>query len=140
MALVRAAITGTLQVLGVREECVDDIRLAVSEACSNVVQHAATGDEYEVTVRVDDQFCTIDVKNTGNGFDAASLAGDMPDPQSPRGRGVAIMRTVMDGFNFTSSPEAGTIVHLTRALSFRDDSPVSRLHRNGQSGRARKGG
>lgn len=127
VALVRAAITNTLTLFGVSEECVEDIRLAVSEACNNVVSHAERDDEYEIDVHVDELECAIDVRNTGHGFDAATLDGVMPDPLSPRGRGVAIMKTLMDSVNMTSSPEAGTLVHLTRTLTLRDDGPIGRL-------------
>lgn len=129
VALVRTAISNTLTLIGVEAECVDDIALAVSEACTNVIQHAATDDEYEVAVRVDADRCTISVKNTGGGFDAKALAGTMPDPDSPRGRGVAIMHTLMDGIDFVSSPEAGTIVNLVRNLKFRADGPLTRAGR-----------
>ncbi len=131
VALVRTAITNTLTLIGADQDCVDDIALAVSEACTNVVQHAASDDEYEVAVHVDDTRCTISVKNTGTGFDAEELAGTMPDPYSPRGRGVAIMQTVMDGIDFTSSPEAGTMVNLVRNLTFRQDGPFPLPRRNG---------
>ncbi|HET6964866.1 MAG TPA: ATP-binding protein [Acidimicrobiales bacterium] len=132
VALVRTAITNTLGLIGVDRDCIDDIALAVSEACTNVIQHAATDDEYEVSVHVDDTRCTISVKNTGNGFDAAALAGTMPDPFSTRGRGVAIMQMVMDGIDFVSSPEAGTIVNLVRNLTFREDAPILPQGRGGR--------
>src|SRR5579863_3579411 len=112
VGIVRTAITNTLKLLGIGDDCIEDIRLAVSEACTNVIEHAGNDDEYEISVRIDDSFCSIRVRNTGHGFDASALKGLMPDPDSTRGRGVAIMRAVMDGFDFISSPEAGTIVHL----------------------------
>lgn len=127
VALVRAAATGTLGLFGVEDECIDDIRLAISEACTNVIDHASSDDEYEVLIHVDDEQCSISVKNTGIGFDASSLAGMMPDPGSARGRGVAIMRAVMDTVEFRSSPRAGSIVHLVRNLKIRRDGAVSRL-------------
>lgn len=129
VALVRAAIADTLSLIGVDDGCIDDIRLAVSEACTNVIEHAAGDDEYEVSVQVDAGQCTINVKNTGSGFDAASLSGVMPDALSARGRGVAIMQAVMDVADFNSSSESGTIVHLVRSLSFRPDGPLPRIQR-----------
>jgi serine/threonine-protein kinase RsbW len=127
VALVRASITHTLVGLGVEAHCAGDIRLALSEACTNVIQHASSGDDYEVTVQVDAQHCAISVKNTGLGFDAAALTGIMPHDDSPRGRGVAIMHAVMDVADFESSPESGTIVRLVRELTVREGSPLARL-------------
>jgi len=51
----------------------------------------------------------------------------MPDVDSPRGRGVAIMRAVMDSVEFVSEPETGTIVHLVKTLSGYSGAAFSRL-------------
>ncbi len=114
------------------DDCVGDISLALSEACTNVVDHAVAGDEYEVRLQIDEQSCIISVTNTGPGFDAAALVNVMPDPSSARGRGVAIMRAFMDQVDFRSEPEAGTIVHLVKTLSIDPDSPLARLRRKRQ--------
>lgn len=127
VSLVRMVVTTTLDLFGVETECIEDIRLAVSEACTNVVSHAAGEDEYEVQVRVDDEKCAIDVRDSGTGFDSAMLTGLLPDPMSASGRGAAIMHTVMDTVNFTSSASEGTIVHLVRRLSAREGGPLARL-------------
>ena len=129
VSLIRSATAHILETFGVTADCAEDILLALSEACTNVIDHASTDDEYEVQVRVEDEQCAISVKNTGTGFDAAGLSGAIPDPHSARGRGVAIMRAVMDTVDFDSDPEAGTIVHLVRALIMRNDAPMGRLGR-----------
>jgi serine/threonine-protein kinase RsbW len=127
VALIRTAIADTLRLFGVADDCVEDLKLALSEACTNVIAHASSEDEYEVRIRVDDERCTISVKNTGGTFDAASLTGVMPDADSARGRGVAIMHAVMDKVHLTSDPQAGTIVTLVRELTLREDAPMARL-------------
>ena len=48
--LVRALCQDAMIRLGVRSEDVDDVGLAITEACSNVVVHAAGGVQYEVQV------------------------------------------------------------------------------------------
>jgi anti-sigma regulatory factor (Ser/Thr protein kinase) len=80
-----------------------------------------------VRLEVDETRCAISIKNTGIGFDATALAGVMPDVDSPRGRGVAIMRAVMDSVEFGSEPETGTIVHLVKTLSVESGTALSRL-------------
>jgi serine/threonine-protein kinase RsbW len=127
VALIRKAVTDTLTLFGVDADCVDEIRLALSEACTNVVEHASDDDEYEVRIQVDDEQCAISVENAGDGFDAEALTGVMPDEHSARGRGVAIMHAVMDGVEFTSEPMTGTIVHLVKSLTLRPDGPMARL-------------
>jgi len=127
VALIRTVVTNTLMLFGVADECVEDIRLALSEACTNVVQHAATDDDYEVRVQVNEWKCTLTVKNAGDDFDAAALSGEMPDSSSARGRGVAIMYAVVDQVAFRSVPETGTIVHLVKNLTVREGGPLARI-------------
>lgn len=129
VGVIRAAVTTTLRQLGVHDDCVEDIRLALSEACTNVIVHAAPHDQYEVQVQLDEQTCTISVINTGAGFDASALSGVLPDAESVTGRGVAIMRAVTDSLEFTSSPRSGTVVRMVKELSFTQDGPFARLRR-----------
>lgn len=127
--LIRGVVRDALLTLGVTPDCVEDIRLALSEACTNVIDHAVAGDEYEVRLKVDDDRCHVSVKNSGDGLEASALDGALPDPMSARGRGVAIMRAMVDNIDFISEPEAGTIVHLVKTLSFDPSGPLARLRR-----------
>ena len=129
VTLIRGVVSYTLERFGVTPDCINDIRLALSEACTNVVDHAALEDEYEVRLEVDDDCCQITVMNTGQGFDADALAGVMPDTASARGRGVAIMRAVMDHVSFASEPEAGTVVHLVKRIDLLPAGALARLKR-----------
>jgi serine/threonine-protein kinase RsbW len=127
VSLIRGVVKNALSSIGVLADCVDDICLALSEACTNVVQHAGLDDEYEVRLQIDERICAISVSNTGEGFDASTLQDVMPNPSSPRGRGVAIMRAVMDQVDFDPEPAAGTIVNLVKALSVKPDGPLARM-------------
>lgn len=129
VGIVRGVVANALRSFGVTPGCVEDISLALSEACTNVIEHAAADDLYEVHLEVDETHCAISVKNTGIGFDSTALAGVMPGIDSPRGRGVAIMRAVMDQVEFSSEPETGTIVHLVKTLSVDAGAPFARLRR-----------
>ena len=133
VSLIRSVVRHALRTFGVTGDCIDDICLGLSEACNNVVDHAVPDDEYEVRLQVDQARCAISVRNTGEGFDAEALADVMPNPGSPRGRGVAIMRAVMDQVDFRSEPEAGTIVHLTKGLTAEPGAPLDRLRRKGSA-------
>lgn len=127
VSLIRGVIANALGTFGVDPDCIDDISLALSEACTNVLDHAADDDMYEVRLDVDDERCVISVKNASDGFDAENLGDELPDESSPRGRGVVIMRAVMDHVEFTSEPEIGTIVRLVKQLTLVDGGPLDRL-------------
>lgn len=113
--------------VGVAPDCIHDIEIALSEACTNVLEHSGPGDEYRIEVTVDGRLCVIRVIDTGHGFDSASLA-DMGDRLSDEGgRGVGLMRALVDRIEFISTPEEGTVVHLEKELELVDGSPGARL-------------
>lgn len=127
VGLIRAVLKDGLSRFGVTGDCIDDILLALIEAGTNVVEHAVADDEYEVGLEIDEFNCAITIRNTGEDFDAAALGDLMPDPSSPRGRGVAIMRAVTDQVDLDSTPTAGTIVKLVKSLDVTPDGPLARV-------------
>jgi serine/threonine-protein kinase RsbW len=129
VALLRRVVTDALDAFGVVPDCTDDIRLALSEACSNVIEHAEDDDEYEVRVEVDEHRCALRVRQSGDGFDMSALAEVMPAPDSQRGRGIAMMRALMDRVEFRIDADQTTVL-LVKALEFDPDGPLARLRRD----------
>ncbi|HET9689707.1 MAG TPA: ATP-binding protein [Acidimicrobiales bacterium] len=125
--LVRGLVRSSMLQLGVLEPCVDDVALAVTEACANVINHAGgAGSEYSVEVEIDPGDCHIRVIDTGGGFDANSAGAAHDFAES--GRGVALMRALVDELHFIPREhEAGTIVHLTKHLDLDGESPLRAL-------------
>lgn len=98
----------------------DDLRLAVTEACSNAVKvhrPEALGDPVVVSCHIDDEFVHVDVRDRGPGFDPSELV-PLPEPEDPErlrhehGLGVELIRTLADEVTFR--PEAdGTVVGIS---------------------------
>ncbi|MFN2606572.1 MAG: ATP-binding protein [Acidimicrobiales bacterium] len=119
--VARHIIQDALRAVGVAESCLQDVAIALSEACTNVVQHSGPGDQYEVRVEITDERCVLSVIDKGHGFDSA-IVGDSSDLSSERGRGIVLMRALVDDIHFVSDPESGTAVRLEKTLEFRDDA------------------
>jgi serine/threonine-protein kinase RsbW len=125
--VVRHLFQSSMDRLGIERECLEDLELAVTEACTNVLKHATgTGEEYEVAVTVDDSTCEIRVTDTGVGFDHAAVARTA-SPSSESGRGIQLMKGLVDKVQFLSKPQAGTIVHLVKELKLTDHSVLRGL-------------
>jgi anti-sigma regulatory factor (Ser/Thr protein kinase) len=71
--VMRRIVGEVLDKLGVGEECIADLLLALTEACTNVLRHSGPGFRYEVTVRVAPHSCELEVVDSGRGFDPAAL-------------------------------------------------------------------
>jgi serine/threonine-protein kinase RsbW len=118
--VARHVVRNAMEQVGVDETSVYDIELALSEACTNVLLHAGAGDEYEVRFHLADRRCRIRVVDVGHGFDSAAQRGEGPRPEAERGRGLTLMRALVDRVRFTSRPEDGTVVTLEKELEFAD--------------------
>jgi serine/threonine-protein kinase RsbW len=137
----RRVVRFTMAQLGVDSACIQDMEVALTEACTNVLRHAhGEGDEYEIEIAIDENEVSLSIKDTGHGFDHASLAEahqQTPDLHlditEEGGRGIMLMRALVDSVEFTSEPEAGTIVHMTKAISYSDDSMMARLETAGRA-------
>ncbi len=115
-----------LKELGVADECVSDIEVALTEACTNVLEHSKAGEEYEVQVQLAERQCVMRVVDQGQGFDS-----DAPivraDAAAEGGRGIALMHALVDRVKFESRPEEGTVVHLEKALAYVEGAPIEQI-------------
>jgi serine/threonine-protein kinase RsbW len=125
--VARHIVRNAMDQVGVEETCVYDVELALSEACTNVLLHSGPGDQYVVRLDLGDRLGMIRVIDVGHGFDSARLQAEDPLPQDERGRGLGLMQALVDRVDLTSRSEAGTIVTLEKALTYRDEArPVGR--------------
>ena len=125
--VARRVLARSLEVLGVDDDVVADIELALTEACTNVLDHAADTDEYEVSAGIDGAVCVIEVIDRGSGFDVATQGLTEAEPSAEDGRGIQLMRALVDEVSFTSRPHTGTVVHLEKQLTWSDGSAIDRL-------------
>ena len=125
--VARRVLARSLDVLGVDETVVADIELALTEACTNVLDHAGDSDEYEVSAGIDGTLCIIEVIDRGGGFDGATQGLADADPAAEDGRGIQLIRALVDKVTFTSRPQVGTVVHLEKQLAWDEGSVIKQL-------------
>jgi serine/threonine-protein kinase RsbW len=122
VTVARHIVRNAMRRVGVAEACVDDVELALSEACTNVLLHSGPGDQYVVRLDLEDERGVIRVVDVGHGFDSAKLHQQGALPEAERGRGLGLMQALVDRVDFTSRTEEGTIVTLEKALAYADDA------------------
>lgn len=101
------------------DERIDDLKLAVSEACTNAIEaHDASESTERVVVGFHDGDDRLEVRvnDRGEGFDPMSLPEHPPvtDPDRlnfERGLGIPLIRSLVDEVDFDTSEE-GTSVTL----------------------------
>ena len=112
---VRRLLRCALSIFHVDRQDGDDLELALTEACANVVRHAAGADGIDVCLDVAEDHCAIDVADNGAGFDADAV-GD-PGPDSERGRGLFLIRALSDRVRMQSTPRRGSLIHFEKSFA-----------------------
>jgi anti-sigma regulatory factor (Ser/Thr protein kinase) len=105
----RQAVAGYLEEAETTAEVVDDVVLALDEACANVIRHAfPNGVEGDIHLRadIDEQSITVLVEDDGVGFDPfqVDLRSRLDDTS---GRGLHLIRMLMSSVDVESPTETG---------------------------------
>lgn len=127
LPVVRHITVCALEELGIPPSDVDDVALALTEACTNVVRHSEADEEYEVRLVVEGGVCQITVVDTGRGLASGAAVVRMAPPTAEEGRGLALIAALVDRVRFESRPEEGTVVRLVKRLDIAPDGPRDRL-------------
>ena len=114
VATAQAAALG--EFIEMPHDKIDEVKLALVEACINAFEHAhARDDRLHLTFRVgreeEREYLEVEVLDRGWGFDQASVEPPSAEKtfsgRQKRGWGLQIMRSLMDSVNITSG-QGGT--------------------------------
>ncbi|HZL63928.1 MAG TPA: ATP-binding protein [Thermoleophilia bacterium] len=122
VVLGRLALAGLLRSRGgFSEDAVADLKLALTEACSNSVRHAYDHDDGQVHLafKVHHDRVTIEIGDDGDGFHEDDV--DCPECQgmpeiglADGGMGISIIRAVVDEFDLRKPDGGGTVLFLAK--------------------------
>ena len=103
IAVVRHMLGALGQAIELPPAVVDDMRLAVTEACTNVVRHAYPdrAGTFEVVVRPEEERLEVVVADSGRGM------GPSPDRRGP-GLGLPLIAALADSFDIDDSVSSGS--------------------------------
>jgi anti-sigma regulatory factor (Ser/Thr protein kinase) len=113
VAVARHVTAALAEAIGMCRRQVENIRLAVTEACTNCVLHAYDGDgadTFALEARVEDDVLVVVVRDAGAGITARSSA------KAGLGFGLRLMRQAASSVDVTSRPGRGTRVAMRFAL------------------------
>ena len=113
---------GKLRKLGVDKDKLIDIAISVTEAVTNAVMHGNKNDlkkKVRLKLKADSSRVEITVEDEGDGFDPGSILSPLDERNVLKevGRGIFILKSLMDKVDFIVGPQKGTIVKMTKFLS-----------------------
>ena len=122
VGVVRQALAGMADALAFDAAVVADMKMAVTEACTNVVVHAYDSDSgmLEVEMRAAEEGLTIVVRDHGSGIQPRPARAEPP----ALGLGLPLIAALSDAFELRGSAGRGTEVRMTFAYT-RDADPAA---------------
>jgi anti-anti-sigma factor len=95
------------QAAGLGDDAAFHCRMAVDEACTNIIEHAYGGDDQgiiEVTCEIEPGICSIEIVDHGRPFNPETVPQPKPNANlkdiEPGGIGLHLMRQMMDSVEF----------------------------------------
>ena len=127
VAVVRQALAGVADALAFDAAVVADMKMAISEACTNVVVHAYDEEDgiLEVEMSAGESGLTIRVRDHGTGI---RPHGERRGEAPALGLGLPLIAALSDSYELTGTSGRGTEVKMTfdylRGADPAEDNPV----------------
>ena len=122
ITLGRLALTGIARLRDepFSQEALGDLKLALTEACTNSVRHAyGNGDgTVEILYELHDDHLVVEVSDRGEGFEPpAAFVRVLSDEElSEGGLGIAIIEALADEFEINERPDGGSHLRFVKRL------------------------
>jgi anti-anti-sigma factor len=114
---VTSFVAEAAEAAGLDEDAAFHCRMAVDEACTNVIEHAYGGEDIgaiQITCTIAPGACTIEIVDHGTAFDpnivpVPQISQDL-DKMHPGGIGLHLMRKMMDEVDFRFEDERNILI------------------------------
>jgi anti-sigma regulatory factor (Ser/Thr protein kinase) len=117
VSVIRHVLGAFAEALRLPDDLVEDLRLAVTEACTNVVRHAYPPEQtgpVEITIQPLEEHVTVIVSDHGRGIGTSS------DTTGP-GLGLPLIAAIADDVELQPVPGGGSRVAMTFSRQRRGD-------------------
>lgn len=116
VGVVRLTVSAIANRMGFNIEEIEDIKVAVAEACTNAIKHSLNQD-FMVSFDIFEDKMAICIKDEGKGYKMDELnEPDLTNPREEGGLGIFIIKSLMDEVNLTSNVGLGTEIKMIKFL------------------------
>jgi serine/threonine-protein kinase RsbW len=119
ITLGRLALTAIARVRPLSDETLSDLKLALTEACTNSVRHAyreGRGGQVEIVYQIEPDRLIVEVTDDGQGFEPSNRAGHGNGDLNEGGLGIAIIRAVADEVEIGTRESGGSRLRFVKFL------------------------
>lgn len=131
VSTIRLSVSSMASRIAFNVEDIEDIKIAVSEACTNVIQHAysestpQSDKTIQLNIELTSEKISITIQDQGKGFDTAIL-GTRSQKESSEdtlglGLGLAFVQNLMDHSDIQSEENKGTTISMVKSLTKKEN-------------------
>ncbi len=117
VAVARLAVAAVANRLNFSIEDIEDVKLAVAEACTNCIQRAEGSDQIQITCETGPEGLTVRVRDFGRGTHPEGIQSPRADEPRVDGLGIFLIRSLMDSVEYDVHPECGTNLVMTKRVT-----------------------
>ena len=120
ITLGRLALTAIARVRPLSQETLSDLKLALTEACTNSVRHAygEPGGMVEIGYELHPDKLVVEVADQGNGFDLPGPRSGLSEEELMEGGlGIAIIEALSDELEISERPGGGSSLRFVKHLT-----------------------
>lgn len=117
LSVIRMVTVKMGELQGLSESAIEDIKLGVDEACSNVIKHAYGGDIHQsilIKYKMTSRGFEVLIEDHGMKVQPESIEGRNLDDIRPGGLGVHLIKRAFDIFQFDQRKRKGNRLRLVR--------------------------
>jgi len=118
VSMIRLTVTAIASSMGFDIEEIEDIKVALSEACSNAIRHGGCSAEENFIVQFirEQGSLTISVSDFGKGYSVQTLQDPKLEELNEGGLGIFIIKSLMDDVKIKTGSSQGTSITMIKNL------------------------
>ena len=117
VSIIRLTASGIANKMGFPIDDIEDIKVAVSEACTNAIKHSKD-DVFNIVFNILDNAINIEIQDNGKGFNVDEKFEQSYGLKNMRERALEIGAT----FHIVSLPDSGTRIEVKAPLNKEENS------------------
>ena len=115
VSVARLTVSAISNTIGFNVEEIEDIKIALSEACANAIRHSQK-DTFSLHFELEPGKLTIQVSDQGVGFDKNEVKEPVIEEMKESGLGFFIIESLMDEVTIDSEVGKGTKIRMSKFL------------------------
>lgn len=118
ISIIRLTASAVASRIGFNIDDIEDIKVAIGEACTNAIRHGCTGidDTYNIDFFAYEDKLKIRITDKGKGLSSLNIKEPNAEDLREGGLGLFIIKTLMDDVEVITSENKGTMILMTKML------------------------